>query len=77
LRCFGYNENDHQRGGDGLKFYVDEMGVKHVQILAKELGIAPSYKTGGVRIRKNKARLVRDIKQTLRRRIKHRQKANA
>jgi hypothetical protein len=53
------------------------MGVKHVQILAKELGIAPSYKIGGVRIRKNKAQLVRDIKQTLRKRVKHRQKANA
>lgn len=49
-----------------MKFNVEEMGIKEIQALAKQLRIAPSYKEGGVRFRKNKAQLVRDIKRTLR-----------
>lgn len=68
----GYNRQGLYRRGQVLKFYLNEMGVKHVQTLAKELGIAPSYKSGGVRIRKNKARLMRDIQRTLQNRTGHR-----
>ncbi len=41
---------------------LDTMGIKEIQALAKRLRIHPSYKVGGVRIRKNKAELLRDIR---------------
>ena len=41
---------------------VDNLGIKEIQALAKRLRIHPSYKVGGVRIRKNKAELLRDIR---------------
>lgn len=49
-----------------MKFNVDDMGIKEIQNLAKQLRIPPSYKEGGVRFRKNKSQLVRDIKRALR-----------
>lgn len=49
-----------------MKFNTDEMGIKEIQNLAKELRIPPSYKEGGVRFRKNKAQLIRDIKRAIR-----------
>lgn len=41
---------------------LDNLGIKEIQALAKSLRIHPSYKVGGVRIRKNKAELLRDIR---------------
>ncbi|ASS76212.1 hypothetical protein CIG75_15530 [Tumebacillus algifaecis] len=41
---------------------LDSMGVKEIQALAKQLRIHPSYKVGGLRVRKNKAELLRDIR---------------
>ncbi|MFD2171590.1 hypothetical protein [Tumebacillus lipolyticus] len=41
---------------------LSELGVKEVQALAKRLQIHPSYKVGGLRVRKNKAELLRDIR---------------
>ncbi|TCP55442.1 hypothetical protein EV586_10394 [Tumebacillus sp. BK434] len=41
---------------------LNSMGVKEVQALAKRLRIHPSYKVGGLRVRKNKAELLRDIR---------------
>jgi hypothetical protein len=38
------------------------MGIKQIQELAKRLRIHPSYKVGGLRVRKNKAELLRDIR---------------
>ncbi|TCS70807.1 hypothetical protein [Effusibacillus lacus] len=49
-----------------MKFNIDDMGIKEIQNLAKQLRIPPSYKEGGVRFRKNKAQLVRDIKRAMR-----------
>lgn len=53
-----------------MKFNVDDMGIKEIQNLARQLRIPPSYKEGGVRFRKNKAQLVRDIKRALRKQEK-------
>jgi hypothetical protein len=41
---------------------LDSMGIKEIQQLAKRLRIHPSYKVGGLRVRKNKAELLRDIR---------------
>lgn len=41
---------------------LNSLGVKEVQELAKRLRIHPSYKVGGLRVRKNKAELLRDIR---------------
>lgn len=41
---------------------LDSLGIKEVQALAKRLRIHPSYKVGGLRVRKNKAELLRDIR---------------
>ena len=41
---------------------LSAMGIKEIQELAKRLRIHPSYKVGGLRVRKNKAELVRDIR---------------
>lgn len=41
---------------------LSNMGIKEVQALAKRLRIHPSYKVGGLRVRKNKAELLRDIR---------------
>ncbi|MCX7569774.1 hypothetical protein OS242_07335 [Tumebacillus sp. DT12] len=44
---------------------ISAMGIKEIQQLAKRLRIHPSYKVGGLRVRKNKAELVRDIRKSL------------
>lgn len=44
---------------------ISAMGIKEIQQLAKRLRIHPSYKVGGLRVRKNKAELVRDIRKYL------------
>lgn len=41
---------------------LDTLGIKEIQQLAKRLRIHPSYKVGGLRVRKNKAELLRDIR---------------
>jgi hypothetical protein len=41
---------------------LSTMGIKEIQQLAKRLRIPPSYKVGGLRVRKNKAELLRDIR---------------
>lgn len=38
------------------------LGIKEIQALAKQLRIHPSYKVGGLRVRKNKAELLLDIR---------------
>ncbi|MBL0386479.1 hypothetical protein JJB07_07445 [Tumebacillus sp. ITR2] len=43
---------------------LDTLGIKEIQALAKELRIHPSYKVGGLRVRKNKAELLRDIRKS-------------
>jgi hypothetical protein len=41
---------------------LNSLGIKEIQELAKRLRIHPSYKVGGLRVRKNKAELLRDIR---------------
>jgi hypothetical protein len=41
---------------------LESLGIKEIQALAKTLRIHPSYKVGGLRVRKNKAELLRDIR---------------
>ncbi|MGZ4032678.1 MAG: hypothetical protein ACXVC1_07765 [Tumebacillaceae bacterium] len=41
---------------------LNSLGIKEIQQLAKRLRIHPSYKVGGLRVRKNKAELLRDIR---------------
>lgn len=41
---------------------LNNLGIKEIQQLAKRLQIHPSYKVGGLRVRKNKAELLRDIR---------------
>ena len=41
---------------------LNTMGIKEIQTLAKRLQIHPSYKVGGLRVRKNKAELLKDIR---------------
>ncbi|WP_161780675.1 hypothetical protein [Tumebacillus flagellatus] len=43
---------------------LDTLGIKEIQALAKQLRIHPSYKVGGLRVRKNKAELLRDIRKS-------------
>ncbi|PWK11260.1 hypothetical protein [Tumebacillus permanentifrigoris] len=41
---------------------LNTLGIKEIQALAKQLQIHPSYKVGGLRVRKNKAELLLDIR---------------